>query len=112
MATSHNINNYNELFKYKDSNSVSKPASLASTVISAYDNNISDNIHELIDVLNNKDSDINTKNRNPFKKKILNTIKETNNLENNLTPDDSISNIGGLNPISNFDSLLNNIKKC
>jgi hypothetical protein len=100
------VNSYNELFKYKD-NPVNKPISLAGSVISAYDNNINSNINDLVDILNNKDNTV--LNNNKLKKKLsLDPISENNINNSNVTPDDSVSNIGKIDSLLKENNIPNN----
>ena len=78
--------------------------SLAGSVISAYDNSINNNIDDLISILKNGSGQSNKKHSK--KSCVLQTVKESS-----ITPDDSISQIGGnynLNNIDDDDDDINN----
>tara|TARA_Y100000389_G_C17448222_1_gene512963 strand:+ start:1162 stop:1974 length:813 start_codon:yes stop_codon:yes gene_type:complete len=101
---------HNNLFDYMPENINNENVSLAGTMISAYDN-MNDNIADLVDIIKSGGKPHTVrKNKKNNEACNLSTIKEkSTDYIHNISPNDSISNIGE-NNTSDFD-ILNELNK-
>jgi hypothetical protein len=109
------VNLDNNLFDYNNNRHDDETVSLASSFISSYNNNIDNNIKDLVDIINGGGKSIvkhrNKKPSSSASQCVLTTIKEQQqstynndlNLNMNVMPSDSVSNIGG----NDNDSAIN-----
>lgn len=110
------VNLDNNLFDYNNNRHDDETVSLASSFISSYNNNIDNNIKDLVDIINGGGKSIvkhrNKKPSSSASQCVLTTIKEQQqstynnnepNLNMNIMPSDSVSNIGG----NDNDSVIN-----
>lgn len=106
------VNLDNNLFDYNNNRYDDETVSLASSFISSYNNNIDNNIKDLVDIINGGGKSIVKKKLlSPASQCVLTTIKEQQqstynnepNLNMNVMPSDSISNIGS----NDNDSAIN-----